>query len=256
MLTIQAIPAFKDNYIWFIQVKGSQKVIIVDPGDAEPVIKAIERQKLTPVAVLITHGHHDHVGGVDELLKRYDVPVYGSKNELVPCLTHPLSACENLVIDPLFPMTKVLDIPGHTQGHIAFLMDGNLFCGDTLFGAGCGRIFSGTATLLFKALQTIAQLPKETLIYCAHEYTENNLRFAAMIEPDNAEIQQRIKDTAVLRQQAKPSIPFTLGLELATNPFMRCEQRSVISSTEKHTGQVLATPNDIFRALRIWKDRF
>ena len=256
MLTIQAIHAFKDNYIWFIQVVGSNKVIIVDPGDAEPVVKAIESQKLIPIAILATHGHHDHIGGIEVLLKHYSVPVYGPKNEVVPCITHPLSARENLVIDSLFPVIKVLDIPGHTKGHIAFLIDGNLFCGDTLFGAGCGRIFSGTATELFNALQRIGQLPKETLIYCAHEYTENNLRFAAVIEPDNDEIQQRIRDTAQIRQQGEPSIPSTLALEIATNPFLRCEQHTVKRAAENYNEQELAMPKDVFIVLRAWKDQF
>ncbi|MDQ7073304.1 MAG: hydroxyacylglutathione hydrolase [Gammaproteobacteria bacterium] len=224
MLTIQAIPAFKDNYIWFIQLEGSQKVIIVDPGDAAPVIQTLKDHALVPIALLITHGCHDHVGGIEMIIKQYDLPIYGPSNEFIPYISHPLSECDDLVIDDTFPAIQVLDLPGHTKGHIGFLMAGNLFCGDTLFGAGCGRLHSGPAEVLFNSLQVIAQLPEETNIYCAHEYTENNLRFASMIEPDNDDIKQRISDTAQMRQQGKPSIPSTLRVELATNPFLRCDQ--------------------------------
>ncbi len=256
MLTIQAIPAFKDNYIWLIQSEGSQKVLIVDPGEAEPVLEAIKQQNLIPVAIIITHGCHDHVDGIGQLLQYHDVSVYGPKKEFIPYITHPLSACEDLVIAPLFPAFRVLDIPGHTKGHIGFLIENNLFCGDVLFGAGCGRLHSGPAEVMFESLQQLAQLPKDTTVYCAHEYTENNLRFAAIIEPDNMDIKQRIIDTALLRQQDKPSIPFTLDLELATNPFLRCEQFSVAQSAKNYAERTLSTAIEVFTALRRWKEQF
>ena len=256
MLNIHAIPAFEDNYIWLIQDQGSQHVLIVDPGEAQPVLEAIKRQNLIPVAILITHGCHDHVDGIEELLQHYDVPVYGPKNEFIPHITHPLSACVGLIIEPSFAAIRVLDIPGHTKGHIGFLIEGCLFCGDTLFGAGCGRLHSGPARVMFDSLQQIAQLPKETVVYCAHEYTENNLRFAAMIEPENNEIQQRIKDTAVLRQQNLPSLPSDLALELATNVFLRCQQESVIQASRQFAGERVSSPAEVFSILRTWKDQF
>ena len=256
MFTIQAIPAFKDNYIWIIQLTGSPHVLIVDPGEAAPVLAAVKQQNLIPVAILITHGCHDHVDGVEEVLSHYSLPVYGPKNEFIPHITHPLSACADLVIDSRFPPFWVLDLPGHTKGHIGFLIEGNLFCGDVLFGAGCGRLHTGPAEVMFESLQQIAQLPTETIIYCAHEYTENNLGFAATIEPDNADIKQRIKDTALMRQQGKPSIPFGLALELATNPFLRCEQAAVIQSAQDYSERDLPTSSSVFRALRLWKDRY
>lgn len=229
MLTIQAIPAFQDNYIWIIQAEGLSHVLIVDPGEAAPVVEAIKQQNLIPVAILITHGCHDHVDGIEGVLRHFDVPVYGPKNEFIPHITHPLSAREGLVIDPLFAEFRILDLPGHTKGHIGFLIESNLFCGDTLFGAGCGRLHAGPAELMFESLQKIKQLPPSTTIFCAHEYTQANLRFALEVEPENTDIQQRIDDTAALRKQNLPSIPSPLALELATNPFLRCQDAETFS---------------------------
>lgn len=255
-LTIQAIPVFKDNYVWIIQAEGSQHVLIVDPGEAEPVLQAIKQQHLIPLAILITHGCHDHVDGINKLLQHYDVPIYGPKNEFIPRITHPLSACDNLIIASGFPAMRILDLPGHTKGHIGFLVERNLFCGDVLFGAGCGRLHSGPAAVMFESLQQITQLSEETIIYCGHEYTESNLRFAATVEPKNMSIKQRIIDTAHLRQQGKPSIPFSLGQELTTNPFLRCDQRDVIQAVQDFVGKKWVEPSDIFRHLRLWKDQF
>lgn len=255
-LTIQAIPAFKDNYIWIIQAEGSQHALIIDPGDATPVLDAIKQQDLIPVALLISHGCHDHVDGIAEFLGHYKVPVYGPKNEFIPHITHPLSACDELLVDSHFPVFQVLELPGHTKGHIGFLVEDNLFCGDVLFGAGCGRLHSGPAEVMFESLQQIAQLPKETIIHCAHEYTENNLRFATMVEPNNVRVKQRITDTAQLRQQGKPTIPFALELELASNPFLRCDQRAVIQAAQDFAGKKRLGSSAVFRHLRLWKDQF
>lgn len=256
MLKIDAIPAIKDNYIWFIQPQGSQQLLIVDPGDAEPVITAIEQDDLTPVAILITHGCHDHVDGIEALVKRYDIPVYGPKNEFIPYITHPLGACDDLVINPHFPTLRVLDIPGHTKGHIGFLTEDCLFCGDALFAAGCGRLHSGPADVLFHSLQQIAQLPLDTRVYCAHEYTQANLRFATEVEPNNKRIQQRLKDTELLRQRGLPSLPSLLALELETNPFLRCDNEQVKQAAEQWSAQQLETKQQVFAAIRKWKDGF
>ena len=256
MLKTHAIPAFKDNYIWFIQASNSQHVLIVDPGDALPVLDALKQSGLIPIAILITHGCHDHVNGINALLEQYDIPVYGPKNEFIPSITHPLSACEDVKVSVNFPVIQVLDIPGHTKGHIGFLVEGMLFCGDALFGAGCGRLHSGPAEVMFQSLKKIAQLPASTLIYCAHEYTEANLRFAATIEPENGDIKLRIKDTRALRQQSLPSLPSNLESELKTNPFLRCEQEAVKQATEKRVSRQLDSAQAVFTVLRQWKDVF
>lgn len=256
MLNIHPISAFNDNYIWLIEQPESRRILIVDPGDAIPVIQAIERQRFIPIALLITHHHHDHIDGIDQLVERYNIPVYGPETTTIPSITHPLTTRDTLIVDSDFPAITILDISGHTALHIAYLFDNCLFCGDTLFGAGCGRLLGGTATQLFQSLQQITFLPTQTKIYCAHEYTEANLRFAAIVEPNNLDIQQRITDTSIIRQQDKPSLPSTLGLELATNPFLRCEQTTVIQAVEQFSGKQLATPIEVFTELRLWKDQF
>jgi len=256
MLTIQAVPAFNDNYIWFIQAPDSRNLLIVDPGDAEPVIEAIEQQQLNPAALLITHHHSDHIAGINKLVTHYDIPVYGPKYEAIPSLTHPLTACGNLIINSVFPSITVLDVPGHTRGHIAFLIDGNLFCGDTLFGAGCGRLLGGTAKQLHASLQLIARLPEQTKIFCAHEYTQANLRFAALVEPNSTAIRQRIVDTDALVTNHKPSLPSQLKLELETNPFLRCKQPEVIQAAQQFSGHQLHGSEAVFTTLRRWKDQF
>tara|TARA_R110002049_G_scaffold146932_2_gene309550 strand:- start:394 stop:1164 length:771 start_codon:yes stop_codon:yes gene_type:complete len=256
MLTIQAVSAFNDNYIWFIQAPDSRDILIVDPGDAIPVIDAIKQQQLNPVGLLITHHHNDHIAGIKQLVNDYDMPVYGPKSESIPHLTHPLSACEDLIVNSTFPTITVLDVPGHTRGHIAFLIDGNLFCGDTLFGAGCGRLLGGTAEQLHNSLQLITNLPEQTKIFCAHEYTQANLRFAALVEPDNTEIKQRIVDTDALVMNGQPSLPSLLSLELKTNPFLRCQQPDVIQAAQHFSGHQLQHSGAVFTALRSWKDQF
>ena len=256
MLNIHPISAFNDNYIWLIEQPESRRILIVDPGDAIPVIQAIERQRFIPIALLITHHHHDHIDGLDQLVERYNIPVYGPETTSIPSITHPLTTSDTLIVDSDFPAITILDISGHTALHIAYLFDNCLFCGDTLFGAGCGRLLGGTATQLFQSLQQITSLPTQTKIYCAHEYTEANLRIAAIVEPNNLDIQQRITDTSIIRQQDKPSLPSTLALELATNPFLRCEQTTVIQAVEQFSGKQLATPIEVFTELRLWKDQF
>ncbi|RLA05556.1 MAG: hydroxyacylglutathione hydrolase [Gammaproteobacteria bacterium] len=256
MLNIHAVPSFNDNYIWLIQSPDNQQVIIIDPGDATPVINELTDRQLEPVAILVTHHCHDHVNGIPALVKRYDIPVYGPAKESVPLLTHPLMAIKSLHIGKNIPNIEVLDTPGHTAGHISFVIGDCLFPGDTLFGAGCGRLHNGTAEQLFHSLQQFSTLPAQTKVYCAHEYTETNLRFAITVEPDNVAILQRIKETSRIRQQNLPSLPSTLGLELATNPFLRCNQAEVITSAQQFSGKTLHTAVEVFTTLRLWKDQF
>ena len=253
--TVQAVPTLKDNYVWLIRAVNSDYVIVVDPGEAKPVIDALQQQNLVPTAILITHHHYDHVDGIKPLLSHYDVPVYGPADELIPAMTHPLSATDSLSIHPAFPDCRVIAIPGHTPGHIAYLFSDSLFCGDTLFAAGCGRVLGGTHAQLFASLNTISTLPLDTKIYCAHEYTVANLQFACTVEPDNIDMQQRLQETTQYREQGRVTLPSTLNLELSTNPFLRCQQSSIIQGVEQHVSHDLVDELAVFTALRQWKDK-
>lgn len=253
MISIEAIPAFEDNYIWLLKLGGGQAVI-VDPGDARPVIAALEQQGLTLVAILVTHSHRDHVGGIAELVRRYQPAVYGPRHETIPCITHPLGDGDQVSIGPL--QLAVLDIPGHTVGHIAYYGHNSLFCGDTLFTAGCGKIFGGTLHQLHQSLLKIASLPKNINVYCAHEYTLENLRFALIVEPDNAALKQRQQQAQTLRRQGLATVPSTLELELSTNPFLRCSSTTIIAAMQQKSANSLKDDEDIFRALRQLRDNF
>jgi hydroxyacylglutathione hydrolase len=256
MLTVHAVPAFEDNYIWLIQAAHSNKVLVVDPGDAEPVLAYLETQQLNPVAVLITHHHQDHIGGVERLLSHYSMPVYGPSAEQIAVVDKPLTAPVKLEVDAAFPAIDVIDTSGHTQGHISYLIESNLFCGDTLFAGGCGRLLGGSAEQLFASLSQIKQLASDTMIYCAHEYTQANLRFAAAVEPNNQALLARQQAVNTLREQQKPTVPSLLAEELLSNPFLRCEQPNVIAAVAAHCGRELNSPVAVFTELRRWKDQF
>lgn len=254
-LTIHPVPALKDNYVWTI-TDASQHALIVDPGDAAPVRAFLQQNKLRLMGILITHHHWDHTNGVLELKNEFDVPVFGPANEKIAGLTMPVHEHSEIKIDG-FPLTlQIIAIPGHTLGHIAFYSLGMVFCGDTLFAAGCGRIFEGTAAQMFASLQKIAILPEETKIYCAHEYTLNNLHFAEIVEPGNNRIAERIKIVSELRQKNLPSLPAVLRDEKETNPFLRCHSQELIRNVEKYAGHVLNHSLEVFTWLRKWKDEF
>ncbi|WP_438970639.1 hydroxyacylglutathione hydrolase [Methylophaga sp.] len=256
MLRVYPVSAFQDNYIWLIQAENSQKVLIVDPGDAKPVLTALNQYNLKPVAILITHHHADHVGGVNELLEHFQIPVYGPSSERIPAITYPLEARDDLTIDPAFPAFQVLDTPGHTAGHICYLTENKLFCGDTLFAGGCGRLLGGTATELYNSLRLLAMLPADTEIYCAHEYTEANLRFAQAVDIDNPDLLNRIEQTQRIRAANQPTVPSVLADELKTNPFLRSDNPKIKRSTEQFIGRPLKDSETVFTALRQWKDQF
>ena len=251
MFEISLIPAFKDNYIWLL-TRG-RRAVVVDPGDASPVAAALEAGELSLEAVLVTHHHADHQGGVAELGARWGAAVYAPANESITGCTHPLRGGE--VIDVLGQAVDVMAVPGHTLGHLAYHAPGALFCGDTLFGAGCGRLFEGTPAQMSASLDAIAALPADTRIYCAHEYTEMNLRFALAVEPDNAALRQRVAEVAALRAAGEPSVPSTLAVELATNPFLRCDQPAVIDAALRHSA-VDRKKASIFAAIRGWRNTF
>lgn len=255
-MSVHAVAAFNDNYIWLIQSAQSRRVLIVDPGDVEPVLTALQTWDLTPAAILITHHHHDHTGGIAALQKQFNIPVYGPAAEQINDLTATVKAGDVLKLDADFAEIMVLDTGGHTPGHISYLMSDQLYCGDTLFAGGCGRLLGGTAAQLFASLEQIAALPDATNIYCAHEYTLANLQFALAVEPANGALQQRFSDTELMRAQNQPTVPSTLALEKATNPFLRCAVAEVKQAAEQQAGQSLDSPLAVFKVLRQWKDNF
>lgn len=257
---IEALRAFKDNYIWLLQRHG--KAVVVDPGDAGPVKAALERWGLVLEAILLTHHHADHTGGVAELvdLAGAGVRVLGPAAESITGVSEPLQGGEVVRLEGLGLELQVLSVPGHTRGHLAYygLWNGAsvLFCGDTLFGAGCGRLFEGSPVQMADSLGCLAGLPAQTQVFCAHEYTAANLRFAAAVEPGNRQVEARIRRVTELMAKGESSVPSPLALELATNPFLRCDQEEVIESARRWAGRPLADPVAVFSALREWKNVF
>lgn len=256
MLEIKPVPAFQDNYIWLIINPANGAAAIVDPGDATPVLDAVAENRLTPIAILATHHHGDHVGGVGRLLQYFTVPVYGPANENIPHRTYALREGDQVELPGLSTTFAILDVPGHTSGHIAYYGQGCLFIGDTLFMAGCGRLFEGTAVQMHASLNKLMRLPDDTKVYCAHEYTLANLKFAQAVEPDNTDIRARSVQSHDLRKNNIPTVPGTLALEKKTNPFLRTGVDAVIRAAEKHAGRALNDSTEVFAAVRKWKDSF
>lgn len=259
MLHLRPLPAFSDNYIWLLTEDAGSAATAVDPGAAAPVLDALQAAHLSLTAILITHHHQDHIGGLDALLEAFPgVRIYGPDDRRIPALTDRLDADDTFRPAGLRTSFRVLDVPGHTATHIAYLTDnagtGCLFCGDTLFAAGCGRVFDGTCEQLAGSLERIAALPGETLCYCAHEYTLANLGFAHWVEPDNLALAARLHAEQARRAAGQPTVPFRLDQELATNPFLRTDNPGVIAAAENFAGQRLATRAAVFAALRRWKD--
>ncbi|MCY7317071.1 MAG: hydroxyacylglutathione hydrolase [Rubrivivax sp.] len=255
-MNLSALPAFADNYIWMLH--DGARAVVVDPGDAAPVLKALDRLHLELTAILVTHHHADHVGGVNALRPRLKGPVYGPAQERIPQPFMPL--IEGDTIDVLGLHFAVIDVPGHTAGHIAYAQQGAvsqglLFCGDTLFSAGCGRLFEGTAAQMHDSLSKLAALPGDMRVCCTHEYTLSNLRFAAAVEPGNTIRQAYQLRCEALRAQGQPTLPSSLDVELGINPFLRCDQAAVIAAAQQH-GAEDTSPVAVLGALREWKNRF
>lgn len=255
------IPAFSDNYIWAI-VHGDSAVV-VDPGQASPVLEFLQTRGLQLRAILLTHHHGDHVGGVEELLKHNPTAtVYGPANERLPHCDERLIEDDCVTIHELNLELRVLDVPGHTAGHIAYFghvagyTSPFLFCGDVLFAGGCGRIFEGTPPQMFASLAKFTLLPADTQICCAHEYTLSNLRWALAVEPANDVLQQWYLQAQELREHGRPTLPTTLALELDTNPFLRASHTAVVQAASQQSGKALTTPVETFAALREWKNDF
>jgi len=255
---IQAIPvsAFTDNYIWLIPIPGdSHRVVIVDPGQADPALDALRRLDLEPAAILVTHHHFDHCGGVAELVAAHRVPVYGPLQSPARGIDHPVRDGDGIGLADGFGF-QVLAVPGHTLDHIAYFGPGAVFCGDTLFTAGCGRLFEGTAPQMLQSLSRLAALPGSTRVYCGHEYTLKNLEFARRVNPDNAAIAERLNHAHRLRDQGRPTVPSTLDEELLTNPFLRCREPEVVRAAERAAGRALPTEQEVFAVIRQLKDEF
>ena len=246
--------AFKDNYIWTL--RNDRYAAVVDPGDARPVLDYLQRERLELCAILATHHHADHVGGVADLLAHRAVPVYGPRGEPIPTLTHPVAEGDEVRIVQLGLRFDVLDIPGHTRAHIAYYGANCLFCGDTLFACGCGRLFEGTAPQMADSLAKLAALPDETLVYSGHEYTMANIGFALEVEPDNEELKACAASDAQKRKSDRPTLPSSIGREKKTNPFLRCLQPAVIASANKYLGARASGPVQVFAAIRKWKNEF
>jgi hydroxyacylglutathione hydrolase len=254
MIEIVPLPAFQDNYIWTL--RDGAFAAVVDPGEARPVKEYLAREGLALVAILATHHHPDHVGGIRELVAQKKVPVFGPKGEPIPALTHPLGQDDKIVIPELAAEFTVLDIPGHTRAHVAYYGLASLFCGDTLFACGCGRVFEGTPAQMLASLSKLAALPDETKVYCGHEYTLANIKFARAVDPGNAALAAREERAKSLRAAGRPTLPSTLGEERATNPFLRCAEPVVIDSANKYLGARIGDPVSVFAAIREWKNRF
>lgn len=251
---IVPLRAFSDNYIWTIRDAGYAAV--VDPGDAQPVLDYLAREKLELVGILNTHHHADHVGGNAALLKHFKVPVFGPHDPRIAEVTQRLKDGEKCTLPHFDIEFEVFEIPGHTRTHIAFHGGGMLFCGDTLFAVGCGKLFEGTPKQMHESLSKLVRLPDATRVYCGHEYTLSNIRFAKAAEPDNAALREFEARAQTLRENNQPTLPTNIGQEKATNPFLRCSVPKVVETASRHAGRPLTDPVSVLGAIREWKNGF
>lgn len=255
------VDAFSDNYLWLLRAPDGDAAVAVDPGDAAPIERALAEHGLRLVAILLTHHHADHVGGVEALVEQWSCPVYGPAGEDIPAVDRPVMGGDDFELPALGVRFEVLDVPGHTSGHIAYrcqrLGDDPrplLFCGDTLFAAGCGRIFEGTPAQMLASLDRLAALDGDTLVFCAHEYTVSNLRFAAAADPDSAAVAERLAEATRMRELGLRTVPSSIGIERDTNPFLRCGEPALQRAAAARLGREPASRLEAFAALRDWKN--
>ena len=257
MLKVSTVRAFSDNYIWLIHSPMDVRTVIaVDPGDAAPVEAALLKHGLKLAGILLTHRHADHVGGVEQLSQGRTLRIFGPRAEKVPGETQPVGESDVATFEGLDLSFRVLDIPGHTLGHIAFVGHGAVFCGDTLFSGGCGRVFEGTPEQMTQSLAKLASLDEDTLVYCGHEYTVNNLHFALAVEPGNSACVEYLEQCRGLRTRDEATVPSTIRRERNVNPFLRCHLQSVKQAAEAKAGRRLQNATEIFAVIRQWKDGF
>lgn len=259
MIEIRPIPAFNDNYIWIIT--DGRYACIVDSGQSYPVISFLEQHQLQLKSILITHHHQDHTGGVVDLAQKTGAKVYAPMSSQIEGVNEYVQEGSVVDLSPIDLSLAVLEVPGHTLDHVAYVgqiypQQDVLFCGDTLFSCGCGRLFEGNASQMLQSLDKIKKMRDNTLIYCAHEYTESNIRWALAVDPSNPDLLTWQKSAKELRKQNKPTIPTTLGQELRTNPFLRANQSVIQQAAEQYAGRVLSSPTEVLAMLREWKNNF
>lgn len=260
MLTLRALPALSDNYIWTLSADDGH-ALVVDPSEAGPVLAAVDAG-LKPVAIVLTHHHPDHIDGAAPLLERFAMPCFAPVDPRIACATHRVSEGDRFVVPELGLEFTTLEVHGHTRSHVAYYADaacddgGMLFCGDTLFSLGCGRLFEGTPAQMSASLDKLASLPADTQVCCGHEYTLSNAAFAAVVDPDNPELHGHIAHARLLRERGLPTLPSRIGVERACNPFLRVDTLAVRAAVERHAGKPLPERVDVFAALRQWKDGF
>ncbi|MBL8447938.1 MAG: hydroxyacylglutathione hydrolase [Zoogloeaceae bacterium] len=253
-VAIEPIRAFDDNYIWML-VRG-EDALVVDPGDAAPVLAVLNQRGLQLRAILVTHHHADHIGGIGELVARTPVPVYGPARSGIPGVDRRVGEGDRVFAMAGLAPFRVMEVPGHTLDHLAFYDGSRLFCGDTLFPCGCGRVFEGTMAQMHASLARLAALPATTEVYSAHEYSLANAVFALAVEPNNSCLQARQRWMMSCRAEGHPTVPSLIGDELETNPFLRVEEAAVADAARRAAGHPLTSPAEVFGALREWKNRF